>query len=73
MRRHILRTVCRNSGEEIEVTPEMIDAGIRTLEDQLLEDTVMQADWFRRELVCDVFSAMISFRPGLQLLRQGSE
>lgn len=59
--------------QEIEITPEMIEAGVRILEDNLMEDTIMGVDWFRRELVCDIFREMIIFWPGRRLLREGSE
>jgi hypothetical protein len=47
-----------NKNPESEITPEMLEAGVLALEEGLLEDGVLQADWFRRDLVKSIFCQM---------------
>jgi hypothetical protein len=46
--------------DEIEITPEMIEAGFRVLSKSGIADEFLQAD---KTLVAEIFSAMLERRP----------
>ena len=40
------------------ITERMIEAGVKALEEGLLEDAVLRAEWFRGDLVREIYLAM---------------